>query len=178
MAMINHALPKPVDGYVDVRFLTDFQTEAPGLMRAQAVAVSTYAGDTPTLMVLITEPGPAEGAVFSYLPFDAFSTSPLGPILPFRDLVYHDCREGSLDVSVIDTLPSDLWAYLKPKDAWYAGRYVLTLDWPDANDLLHLVLLNAGQFAALPNHKIKFGAFAPRSFPKFRKLHSTWKVAV
>lgn len=65
--------------------------------------------------------------------------------------------------------------YLKRVERWIEGEYLFTIDWFDDNEQAHVVRLSNGQFAALPNHKIKFRDGA-RSMPDYRKLHATWRL--
>lgn len=175
MSAINHALPQPVSGWVLGSLLGSEKDRIP----AQIVAVSTYPGEAMALTALLGGDGPEVGSLFVYLPFDAFTTGCMSQVIPYRELVWEDCPEGSVDVSPLDTLPERV-ACMRRIDGgdpvWERGRYLLTFDWPEANRMLHLVLLDIGQFALCPNHKMKWGDSPPLCMPRLQKLRGTWKV--
>lgn len=169
--MINYSLPSPIKGYVREKFLYDMDATKTGYIPAKVIGFSSYPGHALTLTVLLDD-----GSLFCYLPFDAFTTKQNATIYFYDVLVYHNCPEGELAVSVLDTLPEDVHVFLKKANAWVSGKYVATIDWYTGNDLLHLVLLSNGQLAAMPNHKVKFGASAPKEFPAYKKIHQEWVI--
>jgi hypothetical protein len=137
----------------------------------RAFAVSSYVGSTPTFKILIDD-----GAVFSYVPPSAlFHRDPAPPELALSDLVYANCPSGDFCVHHFSALAGEVHAYFKHKGLWLKGRYQLTLDWYEGNDLLHLVLLDNGQLAFLPHHKLKFGDHE-EGFEPYKKLRAGWKV--
>ncbi|MCC6807334.1 MAG: hypothetical protein IT381_07910 [Deltaproteobacteria bacterium] len=138
----------------------------------RAFVVSSYPASTPTFKVLLED-----GAVFSYLPPSALTEGePMPPELSLEDLVYANCPTGDFCVHDFATLHGPVLAYFKRRDLWMKGRYRLTLDWYEGNDLLHLVSLENGQQAFLPHHKLKFGDH-PQGFEPYKKLRAEWKVA-
>jgi hypothetical protein len=135
-------------------------------------AISSYPGNAPTFKVLLDD-----GSVFSYVPPHALTASGSVTSVPLdlEDLVYHDCPSAEISVSRFGALAGPIEAYFKRRGFWLKGEYLLTIDWYLGNDLLHLVLLENGQFAFLPHHKLKFGG-GERSFPPYKKLRGEWKA--
>ncbi len=57
------------------------------------------------------------------------------------------------------------------------GQYMFTLDWVTGNDLAHVIQLDNGQVAIVPQHKVLFkGGDAPAEMPPYQKLRRTWHV--
>lgn len=137
----------------------------------RAFVVSSYPGSTPTFKILLED-----GAVFSYVPPSAlFDGAPKAPELDLEDLVYSNCPTGDFCVHHFNLLDTEVHAFLKHRHLWLKGRYRLTLDWYEGNDLLHLISLENGQQAFLPHHKLKFGDH-PEGFEPYKKLRAEWKV--
>ena len=69
-------------------------------------------------------------------------------------------------------------AYIKACKVFISGIYRATLDWSDANILLHLIELENGQFAFLPSHKVLFDNNPKRlkTLPRYRTIHNTFSV--
>jgi len=134
--------------------------------------VSSYQGSVPTFKVLL-----ADGAVFSYVPPSALvdRDRAAGEPLELADLAYHNCPGGDICVSRFAELQGTVHAFLRRRNEWMDGTYRFTIDWYDGNDLLHLIALANGQYAFLPNHKVKFKD-GTREFKPYRKMHTEWKV--
>jgi hypothetical protein len=140
-------------------------------LSCRAFVVSSYPGSAPTFKILLDD-----GAVFSYVPPSAlFETVPTAPELALQDLVYSNCPTGDFCVHHFAMLEGEVHAFFKHKNLWLKGRYILTLDWYEGNDLLHLVALENGQIAFLPHHKLKFGDHE-EGFEPYKKLRAEWKV--
>lgn len=137
-------------------------------------AISSYAGHALTVQVLL-----AGGGVFSYLPLQALVSpkrfDPAGEALAPDELLYHDCRDDEICVHRYRALRGPVQAFLRKRQRWMRGKYLLSIDWYRGNDLLHLLRLENGQFAALPSHKLIFGEEA-RILPDYQKLRQTWRV--
>lgn len=170
--MIHREIP-PQRVTVDARFLYDGDPAYAGSSeRGTAFAVSSYPGDALTLQVLLDN-----GALFSYLPLHAVAHMPLRePTLELSDLVYANCPGDTIEVTRYPFLDGNVNAYLRRRKEWIGGSYVCTIDWPKDNEQFHLLALENGQYAALPNHKVKFKN-GPREMPPYRKLHATWQVS-
>jgi hypothetical protein len=82
-----------------------------------------------------------------------------------------------VQISVHDlaALRGPVRCYFKRRDLWMPGRYLFTIDWYTTNELLHAIALANGQYALLPNHKIKFGD-QPPGFAPYKKMRLEWSV--
>ena len=172
MSTINHALPTAIPGVIRASFLS---SDLDGWRTGRMIGVSTYPGETLALSVLLDGPGPEAGSLFVYLPLHAFAIQPVENPLHYTQLAWADCPGGSVEVSVLAPLNGRVQV-LCPHHGWETGRYVATLDWWEHNTMAHLVQLDQGQLAVMPNHKIKFGDAAPAVLPTFEKLRGTWTV--
>lgn len=98
---------------------------------------------------------------------------------PLQDLCYNDCPSENMTVVRFEELTGKpVHAYLKRCKLFIEGTYLCTLDWGDANVLLHLLELENGQFAFLPSHKVLF-ANNPQSLhelPRYRAVKGTFSV--
>jgi hypothetical protein len=142
-----------------------------------AFAVSSYPGEAPTFQILL-----GDGAVFSYLPPTALldparrAAHPEVPELDLEDLVYVDCPAEAICVHRWPALDGRVLAWLKRRDLWLGGDYLFTVDWWTDNQLAHAILLDHGQVALLPHHKLKFGSGHGEGFAPYRKLRKVWRV--
>lgn len=176
---VHAELDPPLRVSVRAEFLHDMDPSRRGeFVPGRAFTVSSYPESMPTFQVLLDN-----GSVFSYLPVHALVSmascasedAASGALdLPAEDLCYHACRSGNVCVHRYRELDGPLQAYFRRSDRWVKGQYVLTLEWYEGNDLLHLCALEQGQYAFLPQHKITFGLGAPRELPPYRKLHAEW----
>jgi hypothetical protein len=142
----------------------------------RAFVFSSYPGSAPTFQILL-----ADGAVFSYVPphhLRVPSSSPADAarmVLELRDLAYHNCPDGDVVVNAFPELKGTHLALFKHREQWLHVEYAFTVDWYRGNDLLHCVLVENGQVAFLPHHKIKFHGKEP-GFAPYKKLRNEWVV--
>lgn len=166
-----HAEVDPVPVWVRKEFLYNMDAAKVGsYVPGRIFAVSSYRGHLPTFQVLLEG-----GSVFSYLPAHALvapGTMPSTHLDP-EDLTYHPCPAGDICVNLYRALQVPVVAFLRRRDLWVPGKYILTVDWHEGNDLLHLIVLDSGHLALLPQHKIKFGA-SNQVLEPFRKLRAEW----
>jgi hypothetical protein len=168
-----HADIPPIKTFIRGEYLYDMDLSHAGeFVPCTAFAVSSYQGSVPTFKVLL-----ADGAVFSYVPPSALvdRDRAAGEPLALADLAYHNCPGGDICVSSFAELQGTVHAFLRRRNEWMDGTYRFTIDWYDGNDLLHLIALANGQYAFLPNHKVKFKD-GTREFKPYRKMHTEWKV--
>lgn len=173
--LVHAPLDVPLSGWVENRVLQDDDPAVEGWSPAQVFALSSYAGHALTVQVRL-----ANGAVFSYVPLHRvrFSDPTSGELrdrLELRELVYHDCPDERIAVTAYPHLRGAVRAYIAPRETWRSGTYLATVDWYTGNDLLHLVLLDNGQLAALPSHKVLFRPPAGvDALPAYKKLRAEW----
>lgn len=145
-----------------------------GWVDCTVFAVISYIGHAPTFQVMLVN-----GSVFSYLPAEALRHGlvAVGPTFTGAELVYHDCHSAPITVTRYATLAAvPARAYFKARAAWVGAQYVATVDWYEGNDLLHVLLLDNGQVAMLPSHKVLFGDDVTDTLPEYKKLRATFRV--
>lgn len=143
------------------------------LVACKAFCFSSYPGSVPTLNILLDN-----GAMFACIAPQVlrWQSTISGVALPPEDLYYHLCPSGDIAVNVFPALAGDLSAYFKHSNVWMNGKYGFTIDWYEGNDMLHFILLDNGQVAFVPQHKIKFGKDKDNSFPAYKKLRDNWSA--
>ncbi len=174
-ASVHQAPPHPLRVLVRAQYLYDMAPEKEGLFEEGMVTeVSSYVGSVPTFSVLLNN-----GAVFSYLPPHAIVTREgSGPYIDAQDLAPFECPSDYMEVSAHPTL-GVLRAHVTfPRTGEQRiGQYLMTLDWVTGNDLAHVILLNNGQLAIVPQHKVLFkDGELPGELPPYKKLRKTWHV--
>jgi hypothetical protein len=168
-----HADIPPIEAHVRAEYLYNMDPAHVGeLRRCKVFGVSSYVGQAPTFQILLED-----GALFSYVPASALvdSAKHAEPTLELVELVYHDCKHVEISVHDMSALRGEVLAYFKKRDVWMKGEYRFTIDWYTGNEMLHCIALANGQFALLPNHKIKFGDHEP-GFEAYKKIRREWTV--
>ncbi len=171
--MIHYDLPQPISCFVDRKLLFDLASECEGMLPCQIFSLAAYPQESITFQILLED-----GSLFSYVPLHLLYHKPpeTSDLLELVDVVYHNCPDSTLCIHRFEHLRGDrVNCFFKRRQCWLSGDYLFTIDWYSANDLLHLIQLHNGQFALLPNHKVKFLNGELR-FQPFKKLHATWKV--
>lgn len=171
--MIHYDLPQAISGFVDRQLLFDLDSDIDGTIPCQIFSLAAYPQEALTFQILLKD-----GSLFSYVPLHLLYHKPLEAAEPLElaDLVYHNCHDSFVCLHRFELLGHDsVNCFFKHKNLWLTGEYLFTVDWYRGNDLLHFIELHTGQFALLPNHKIKFLNGEPQ-FQPFKKLHATWKV--
>ena len=169
-----HADIDPIDVEIQSEFLHDMDTIYIGKSEpAKIIGISSYPGSTPTFKIVLKN-----RCLFSYIPPHAvkIATDKISEQkqLPLEELVYHNCPSENIAVHSFHELQKmPVVAFFKTSQKWLNATYITTIDWYEGNDLLHMIKLENGQFAFLPNHKIKFGN-NEHEFPKYKKLHHEW----
>jgi hypothetical protein len=172
-----HAEIPPMPLHVCAEYLYGMDPARVGeLVPCTPFTISSYPGEAPTFQIRI-----ADGAIFSYVPPSALidPTQPSfgrGPELDLTDLAYHNCVDEQICVHAHSALRGSVLAYFKHKDAWLPGTYRFSVEWWTGNQVLHAILLEQGQLALLPHHKLKFGAGHAPGFAPYRKLRRTWRA--
>jgi hypothetical protein len=130
------------------------------------------------------------GATFWRLPLHAFCHRADAPAMPLDWLQIWDCFSYEVAVTCFDRLAAmRLQARLKDR-RWYDGQYLFTIDWYGSADAeeagegghkcAHLIALDNGNYAALPNNCLRWldPAFVTpyRTRPDYRINTHVWKV--
>lgn len=130
-------------------------------------AVSSYQGHLPTLRVLLDE----GRTLYDYLPLHAFRHSPVMDPAPDNVLAYRACPANALCRT--DPPQSRANVYFRAVDRWVGGTALDSFDWYTANEAMHLILLDNGQLAMVPNHKIQWGT--PGPLKPYRAIQGEWR---
>jgi len=112
------------------------------------------------------------------MPIDSFFThipSVETPVYDMKTLVYKNCPDYAFTLSNPKYLQGKLNCYLADKDTWIDGEYIASMDWHRGNLILHICLLDNGQLAVLPSHKVKFKD-GTKEFMPYRRISSSWEV--
>jgi hypothetical protein len=168
-----HANIAPLDVFVEKPVLFGGDTQYAGeLVPCRAFAFSSYPGSAPTFKLLLQD-----GAIFSYVAPSVlrWKRDVSEPVLALDELTYHVCPSGDVVVSAFDALQGEHLCFFKKRDVWLKAKYAFTVDWYTGNDLVHCVLVENGQVALLPHHKIKFHRDAP-GFAPYKKLRNEWRA--
>ncbi len=184
--MIHENIPA-FNAQIEKKYLYDMdETYANMYIPCTVFSIASYKGDALTFQILLED-----GSVFSYIPLNAILKKQnhlnkdnedkrekdgiKKDRLELSDLVYKNCPGEDITVADFNHLHGRVDAYFKQKNLWLEGEYICTIDWPRENELFHLIGLENNQYAALPNHKIKFKT-GIRSFQDYKKLHQEWRV--
>ncbi len=175
-ASVHQRIPRPQRVRVRAQYLFNMAPEKEGLEEwGQLTEVASYVGSTVTFSVLLDS-----GAVFSYLPPQAFLAGdcPTGPFIDSEDLAPFECPSDLMEVSYHQPLAEQTaWVTFPRTGEQRQGQYLLTLDWVTGNDLAHVIQLDNGQLAVVPQHKVVFGhGTEPPPLPPYQKLRRTWHV--
>lgn len=132
-----------------------------------------------------------DGGLFWRMPIQALQHSPLKgiPEHPLADLQVWDCFSAYVTHIIFDRLDM---TYVRAKigSREIMGKYFMTIDWyglgsgaegvgDDGHKCAHIIALDDGNYAALPNNYLRWHdkAFnvAPDEFPKYKTNTHIWK---
>lgn len=160
---------EPFDCLVRKEYLFDLQSGFGFYLPCRVIAVSSYPEHLPTFTILV------EGRlIFSYLPVHALVSKPC-PSLPTQDCSYFNCPTGSLTMHCFTELQR-CTVFNRDTTERCQGVYRMTFDWPDGNQLCHLIEEDSGRFLMWPSHKVVFSTGKGVQLPNFKKLHAEWKL--
>ena len=174
--MQNHFSIEPVDGFVSASYLYQDNNRSE-VLKCQVVGFCVYKDEALTLDIVLED-----GSAFNYIPPHHVRTKEGTKGYKLEELVYHNAPGIYVTVTELPffkgTNDSDNnHCYIKQRSEWVKFKYICTIDWYKGNYLLHMVILENGQFAFMPNHKLKFNPQEnANEFQKFSKLRETWKV--
>lgn len=96
-----------------------------------------------------------------------------------KDLVYNNCLSIDFSLTSFDELVNrNAFVFFKSKGEYESAKYWFSLDFYKDNNWYHCMLLDNGQIAFIPSHKIIFSNSLPdvHKFPDFEKLRVTFQV--
>jgi hypothetical protein len=176
---VHISFEKGMPAWVHEGILYDMDPDKQGLRECQIVGLSSYAEQTLTAQILIKEDGAGFNTVWSDVPLHLLFNENSKPkvCLTLQDLVYYE----NPDIHITFTYYPDLargptWAFLKQRSEWQRGTYLGTIDWYQDNLNAHLISLDNGHFACLPQHKIQFNreTCPQQDLPAYRKTRQAW----
>lgn len=147
----------------------------PGVnIKGRVFAVSSYAGHVPTFQVMLDT-----GHLFSYVPPHAISTVEWDGNYDDRlidDYVFHNCRPGAIAVNRFDHLRRyQVRVFDKNRKPSAMAEYLFSIDWIEANDVLHCLSTVKGDVIFVPQHKIDWSGDG-ETLPPYVRLREEFKV--
>lgn len=179
MTILHVDIPSPIKCLVNTSVFYDMKTlplGKPAWTPCVLFAMSSYEKSVLTFKVMVEE----NGALFDFVPVHMLKSNgkaEVGILLELSDLVSSKiCESMNITVHVHQLLTNKkkMQCFFKDRGIWLTGRYHCTVDWYDANENAHLVELENGQFALMPNHKCVVGD--KRELPDYVKLQQDWKL--
>lgn len=164
----------PIKAYVKETFLYDMDPQKTELLPCFLYGVTSYPGYTLTFDIWLRD----TGGTFAFMPLHALQATREKPsvTLDLEDLTCRNCPDPEIAVSSSEFLKEKpVYAYLKRRNLWMLAEYILSVDWYKENELVNIVRLENGQFAALPNHRLLFGKKLDK-LPDYKKTHGAWRV--
>jgi len=164
---------KVVDTFVKKEYLYNLEKGHGDFIKGTITFINSYPGHQPTFDLLLED-----GSVFCYLPVMALSSWETNM-----------CKEDPLPCR--KTCPSENFIMFENKELedkvcqvfdeankWYSfGSLISSLEWPEDNQLLHIVHLDSGQYAIVENNRVLFTKTKTKvdQLPSWKKLRSEWK---
>jgi hypothetical protein len=130
------------------------------------VALSSYPGSVLTTQVLLDSRG-----LFSDLPLHALTTKKSAARYGVRQVYYSNCPGPEVTVFKLPLERGTI--FLRNNEGMVNAKYLLSLDWYNNNEQMHLLTDEEGNFWLHPNHKILWGQ-GIEGLPKYKKLRTTW----
>jgi hypothetical protein len=173
--MQTHVEIDPIKVWVAGKFL--YGGEKKPAEKGRIIAVSSYVGHVPTFQILLDT-----GHLFSYVPPHMLCVhDPKNHDIDFdlNDCVFHNCPPGNIVVNVFKHLqryPVQLFtADRKPLDS--LADYLFSVDWIDANDVLHCVSMrDSGQIKLYPQHKIDWSG-SNKPLPPYIRVREEYRIS-
>lgn len=153
--------------FVKEEYLYDRDTEKIGLFKeGTVIGVSTYEKCPITFHVMIEDK-----YLYSDLPIESLvHTKDASVIDNTKDLYYAQCNRTEIEAFTFHAFVNKtISVLLKASMNWRTGKYLMSFDFTTDNMSLHLVKLDNGNFALVPNHKINWQGFYILS--DFKKNH-------
>ena len=173
--MQNYYAISPIKAYVkSSQVLLEEAVKAPYLP-CHIIGICLYKDEALTFLIKL-----GDGEVFSYIPITALRWKiKKEKNYTLDELVYVNSPSSQISISEIDTLKGEISCYIKQRDKWLKGTYLLTIDFHEDNELCNFVKLNNGHFALLPFHKMKFKERRKikKSFKQYKKQRETYIIS-
>lgn len=154
-----------------------------GVVKCKLFGLTCLEGNVPTFEVITDG-----GYVFSEVPpHMIYWKNPETPEMKnsseaytLKDLVYNNCLSIDFVISFFPELANrEAFVFMKGAAKYVSAKYWFSLDFYKNNNWYHCMMLENGQFAFIPSHKIVFnGNINPgeHKFPDYQKLRTTFRV--
>jgi hypothetical protein len=178
--MTVHRNIPPFTAFLSTEFLYDQDYEKIGLFElCQVYAISSYQGHCLTFKVILK----SNGALFDYIPIHALNIGAAKQVdIPFsmEELTFGiNCPSNDIAINEFSFIRDNKvlpWCYFPKSDKWVkATKYICTVDWYTENENVNLFVLENGQVATVPNHKLLFKEEKPTELPGYKKINSIWR---
>lgn len=180
IAPVHVAFDQGLKAWVDETILFGMDPDKHNLRECKIIGLSSYPDEVLTAEILVKEEDRFATA-WSHVPFHLLFGHSERPkkLLGMDDLYYHNCPDEHITFTFFpDMAQHKCWAYFKHQRKWIGGDYLGTVNWYRDNLNAHIIRLNRGQFALLPNHKLQFnsGDKATSPLPPYRKVRQGWSL--
>ena len=172
---IQYDLPTPIKCKVSEEFLTTGYSKLSltpiTLLDAEIVGINSYKNEALTFTLNIN------GALYDYVPPTMITTGKhINTSYTLKDLVYNNNQSSIFTVIHSPYISNKCKAFFPRKKDWAnISTVICTIDWYTSNDKRHIVILENGMIAAVPNHKINLNGI--EQLPSgFSKIRETFKV--
>lgn len=146
---------------VRAEYLYNLREHRDDLVEAMIVGVRSRAGRALTFHVILEN-----GAMYEGLPVTALVHKTNAPELKLEELELWDCFGENVAVTAFDALKGmNVEVYGgQIRNDWYRGTYMMTFDWwgdgfsdtPAHHKNAHLIKLENGCFALMPNNRLRW----------------------
>ena len=162
-----------IDTFVKKEYLYNLETGHGEFVKGTIIFINSYPGHQPTFDLLLED-----GSVFCYLPVMALSSCETNMCKEDPLPCLKTCLSENFIMFENKELENKICQVFDEAKKWYSfGSLIVTLEWPNENQLLHLVVLDSGQYAIIENSKILFTDKKVKvtQLPNVKKLRQEWK---
>ena len=163
-----HEFKTPINAFIDAEDIGVSET-----LPCEIIAINVYPNEAITFSIIV------DGSLYDYISpenlnfKEQLSNHDKNFALSLKDLVYNNNLSENFVVFKSNVFSKrKLICYFKYANTWLSvKKYYFSIDWLFDNDKRHFVLLENGQFAFVPNHKIKLDGkqVINKKFQKIRK---------
>ncbi len=142
------------------------------ILDCELIGINSYPNEALTFSIVL------DGCLYDYIsPENIAKDFKIDNQLTLKDLVYNN--NSSEQFVVFQSkyfIKSDIVYFAKEKNIWIpVVEYFFSIDWLYDNDKRHFVLLANGQYAFVPNHKIKLNG-EKHINPALKKIRKSYIV--
>lgn len=166
--MGNYVTIKPISAHVKADLILENPAET--TLPCTIIALCAYVGEALTATIRLDN-----GAVFGYIPFHKLSLSENSDFSEdMSEVHFENCPDLEMSVSYLD-FQNVVFKHFG-ENQWKPCTYLLTIDFPNRNQLVNLVADEKGYFFIRPLHKLLVDGDVDMDFSKFKKQRDTYIV--